>query len=183
MFLALLRAGIQLKQMPRTGWLQRGVPQAENVAAHSYGVALAALALIELIDEPIDVGKALSMAVLHDLPESLTSDIPSPVKRFFPLEGRDSIKTEIERAALTEIVGELEFGDEWKALWEEFVEGKSAESRLIHDADKIDMYLQAIAYEQQTGNQQLAQFWQKPHQFNYPAAQKIYDDLAVSRSP
>ena len=43
---------IQLKQMPRTGWVQQGVPGAENVAAHSYGVVLTALTLAELVDEP-----------------------------------------------------------------------------------------------------------------------------------
>ncbi|MCZ7670255.1 MAG: hypothetical protein M5U34_25360 [Chloroflexi bacterium] len=33
--LKLLLHGNQLKRTPRTGWVQRGVPNAENVAAHS----------------------------------------------------------------------------------------------------------------------------------------------------
>lgn len=81
--IAFLSYGIQLKQMPRTGWVQRGVPGAENVAAHSYGVVLTALTLAELVDEPLDLARLLALATLHDLPEALTSDIPSPVKRFF----------------------------------------------------------------------------------------------------
>ena len=35
--------GNQLKRTARTGWAQRGVPNAENVAAHSFGVVFVAL--------------------------------------------------------------------------------------------------------------------------------------------
>lgn len=177
---SLLLNGIQLKQMPRTGWVQRGVPQPENVAAHSYGVALTAMVLIELVDEPMSVARVLSMAVLHDLPESLTSDIPSPVKRFFPDE-MPNIKTWMERGAMQEMTSSVSFGGNWRDLWEEMSAKVSAESKLVNDADKLDMYLQAFTYEQQHGNRQLAQFWQKQHRFYYAEAQGIYDHLVWLR--
>ncbi|MGB1249438.1 MAG: HD domain-containing protein [Candidatus Promineifilaceae bacterium] len=173
----LLLNGIRLKQMPRTGWLQRGVPQAENVAAHSYGVSLTALALIEAINQPFAVARVLAMAVLHDLPESLTSDIPAPVKRFM---GDKDAKTNMERLALLEITDDVSFGGSWRALWEEYAAEESAESKLVHDADKIDMFLQALTYEQQTGNRLLDQFWQVPYTFFYPEAQSLYDYLRAA---
>lgn len=70
--------GNQLKRTTRTGWARRGVPDPENVAAHSYGVAHITLILAQLLEQPLDLGRALAMAVLHDLPESLTTDIPRP---------------------------------------------------------------------------------------------------------
>ena len=176
----LLLNGIRLKQTPRTGWVQRGVPNAENVAAHSYGVTLAALALVEAIEQPFDVAKVLAMAVLHDLPEVITSDIPSPVKRLFPTNSAD-LKTTIERSALREMTADLPFGEQWRALWEELMAEESAESRLVHDADKIDLYLQAYTYEQQLGNQQLDQFWQKQPTFHFSISQQIYDHLQSMR--
>ena len=39
--------GNQLKRTARTGWVQRGVPNAENVAAHSFGVVFVALVLAQ----------------------------------------------------------------------------------------------------------------------------------------
>ncbi|MCO5198484.1 MAG: HD domain-containing protein [Anaerolineae bacterium] len=179
--IAFLSYGIQLKQMPRTGWVQRGVPGAENVAAHSYGVVLTALTLAELVDEPLDLARLLALATLHDLPEALTSDIPSPVKRFFPQSIEASLKTDLERGAMREIVGEMPFGGAWMVLWEELHAAESAESRLTHDADKLDMFLQAYSYERQMGTRALAEFWTVPFTFAFAATQAVYDELRRRR--
>ena len=173
----LLRHGNQLKQAARTGWVQRGVPEAENVAAHSYGVVFAALVLAQLIDEPVDLGQVLAMAALHDLPEGLTTDIPTPAWRFLP----PNVKTAVERGAMGEILDDVPFAPQMMALWEELHEGETAVARLVHDADKIDMFLQAIIYEEQTGNRHLAEFWTKPYTFHFPQAQAIYERLCALR--
>lgn len=178
----LLTHGVRLKQTPRTGWFQRGVPDAENVAAHSYGVLLAALALAELVDESIDHGRLAALVMLHDLPEALTSDIPAPVKRFFPVAARADLKASIERNALQEAVTDLPFASAWLALWEEMQAEDSAESRLLHDADKLDMFMQAYMYELQTGTRALAEFWHTPHRFHFAPAQAIYDELRRRRA-
>ena len=69
--LALLLHGNQLKRTTRTGWVQRGVPLPENVAAHTFGVVYAVLLLAEWVKRPIDLAAALAMAALHDLPEDV----------------------------------------------------------------------------------------------------------------
>ncbi len=68
------------------------------------------------------------------------------------------------------------------AIWEELHQGQTPEALLVHDADKLDMYLQALMYEKQTGNHQLAEFWEKPHQFSFPEAQNIFDRLLSLRN-
>lgn len=175
-----LSYGIQLKQMARSGWLQRGVPNPENVAAHSYSMGLCALTMMSLIPKPLDQAKILAMVVLHDLPESLTSDIPSPVKRFFPA-GMEDVKRQIERGALAEITQDVPFGAEWRDLWDEYQLAETAEAKFIHDVDRLELYLQAYTYEQQTGNAHLADFWTKPHRFYYEEIQAVYDWLAQNR--
>ena len=165
--------GNQLKRTARTGWVQRGVPQAEDVAAHSYGVVFATMILAQLIEPPIDLGRALSMAALHDLPEGLTTDIPTPAWRFLP----PGIKTDVERGAMQEILADAPFASQFMDVWEELHAAETAESRLVHDADKLDMFVQALVYQEQTGNQHLAEFWETPYRFHYPQAQVIYDEL------
>ena len=115
--------GNQLKRTARTGWVQRGVPQAEDVAAHSYGVVFATMILAQLIEPPIDLGRALAMAALHDLPEGLTTDIPTPAWRFLP----PGIKTDVERGAMQEILADAPFASQFMDVWEELHAAETAE--------------------------------------------------------
>lgn len=178
-----LEYGIQLKEIPRTGCLQRGVRNVENVAAHSYSVALCAMALLDVIeiDPPLNKARVLEITILHDLPESLTSDIPAPVKRFFPAEQYKTLKHHIERNAMQEIVADTPFANRWESLWEEYAASETPEAKLAKDVDKLDMYLQVYAYEQHTGNRRLAEFWETAHTFYYVEAQAIYDLLVDKR--
>lgn len=176
-FLTLLLHGNQLKRTARAGWGQRGVAAPENVAAHSYGVVFAALLLAEIVMEPLDLAAVLAMAALHDLPEGLTTDIPTPAWRFLP----SGAKTSAERQAMEQIAGETPTGRRLLAWWEELLANETAEAQLVHDADKLDQYLQAVVYEQQTGNRLLQEFWLVAHRFHYPQAQAVYDELRRRR--
>ena len=173
----MLLHGNQLKRTARTGWVQRGVPHGENVAGHTYGVAYAALILAELVEEAVDLGKALALAVLHDLPEGLTTDIPAPAWRFLPA----GVKIDVERGAMAEILEDTQFKEQFMAWWEELHLNESVEARLVHDADKIDLYLQALVYEQQSGNAHLQEFWTITPRFHFAPAQAIYEALRSRR--
>lgn len=175
--LALLIHGNQLKRTVRNGWLQRGIADAENVAAHSYGAAFIALVMSEVIPEPLNLQTVLAMAVLHDLPEGLTTDIPTPSWKLLP----PGTKPEVERSAMMAIVGDLPFRQHLLAYWEDLQTSETAEARLIHDCDKLDMYLQAFMYERQTGNRQLAEFWDHEYKFEFEETQAVYDELASLR--
>jgi hypothetical protein len=43
------------------------------------------------------------------------------------------------------------------------------------------MYLQALMYETQTGNRQLAEFWENETAFTFVETQELYDELANLR--
>ena len=175
--LALLGYGNQLKRTIRTGWYQRGIVDAENVAAHSYGVAFVCLAMADIIDKPVNRGKLLAMALLHDLPEALTSDIPAPAWNLLP----PGSKATVELDALQSIVEGMPFGWRWLDYWEELKADESLEARLVHDSDKLDLYLQAYVYERQTGNRQLGEFWAGAHNFHFPETKQLYDQIASLR--
>jgi putative hydrolase of HD superfamily len=173
----LLLHGNRLKQTPRTGWALRGVPAPESVAAHSYGVAYTAMALAQIIDEQIELGKLLALALMHDLPEGTSSDIPAPSWEYMP----PGIKESVEESIMDEILAGDSYTTLLKELWKEWQLGASAEAKLVDDADKLDRYLQALVYENQTSNRTLGEFWEKPAKFHYQQAQAIYEELKSRR--
>ena len=169
----------RLKVTPRTGWAQHGVPCFESVADHSCGVAYAALLLLDLVDEPLDRAKTLAIAIAHDLPESVTGDLSLGGSRHLP----PGAKAIAEQAAMDELLDGLPFGPAWRARWDEFEALATAEAKLVRDADRIDLLVQALAYERTTGNRDLDEFWDfaPVDSFHYEASRRIVTRLQERR--
>lgn len=131
---ALLRTAVALKTLDRAGWKRAGIERPESVAAHSFGVAFAALLRA---GPEHDLGKVLAMALLHDLAEVRVGDIT-------PHDGisRDE-KRRREHAAFGEL---LAHRSDLLALVAELEHGVSPEARLVHGLDKVDMDVTAEFY-------------------------------------
>jgi putative hydrolase of HD superfamily len=175
----LLLQANRLKVTPRSGWATLGLNNAESVADHTFDVAFIALVLAELIDEPVDREKVLTIALIHDLPESATGDIPSPAMRYFPA----GAKRHAEQKAMAEILEGFEFGRRLQRWWQEFEDRSSVEGRLVRDADRIGLFLQVLVYERTSANQYLEEFWesQAGKVFEFPISQKLYERLEKGR--
>ena len=125
----------------------------ETDMEHSFQVAYVAHALAiignELYDKTYDVGKVLSLALYHDLPETITGDMPTPVKYCRP-EMR-AVYKDIERNAGKSLLATLP--EELRGAFTEFIapEGKTAEKALVKVADKISAYLKCLE-ETKAGN-------------------------------
>src|SRR5215207_7694201 len=152
--LALYTQIATLKLLPRTGWLQRGVPNVESIAEHTFGVATLTLLIGDTIDG-LDRGRLLAIAMLHDLAEVLLSDLPASAKRFIGAEQ----KHDAERRALEEMLARLPNRAEYLALWDEYACGCSREARLVKGIDRIEMLAQAFSYER-AGSRALGEFWE-----------------------
>ncbi|MBI2583572.1 MAG: HD domain-containing protein [Candidatus Aenigmarchaeota archaeon] len=139
----------KLKKTERSGWVRNGIPDSESVADHSFRTAILAFILGDKLE--VDGEKLLKMVLIHDLPESITGDITMHDKEY----GR---KSEIERKAMEKLCSSTENGNEIMSLWKEFEEGKSKESRLAHELDKLEMLIQSFEYEKQY-NIHLDEFW------------------------
>jgi len=150
---------MRLKSVPRTGWLLRGIRDVESVADHSYGVALFGMLLADLAQrqglEP-DVEKILRMALLHDLTEARTGDLPNTIKRYFDKGALHKADQQIADEMLS-VLGAI--GEEYLLLWQEYEERTSLEARIVKAADKLDLLLQAREYEK-GGAQNLQEFWE-----------------------
>jgi putative hydrolase of HD superfamily len=137
-----LLEALTLKELPRAGWLRVGVAAPESVAAHAWGVAWLVLALAP---PEVDRGRALAMAVLHDLGEVRVGDIT-------PHDGVDaSTKGRLEGEALAELLAPLSHREELLGLWRELEHASSPEARFVKACDKLDMALQASHYRRARG--------------------------------
>jgi putative hydrolase of HD superfamily len=157
----------------------RGVSDAESVADHSFGVAFIALVLAQIVEHPVDTTKLLTIALLHDLPEAVLSDIPSPASDYLSRNA----KTTAEHDVLSALLEEFPQHGQWQTWWREFEEQASIEGRLVRDADRLDMLLQAYVYEQATGNQWLREFWIEVSEdsFACAASRSLFDALCQAR--
>lgn len=144
---------VSLKMLPRTGWLQRGIPAAESVAEHSFGIAALALVLTAA-DASFNRERVLAMAVVHDLAEALLGDLPLSARRLIG----ESAKRDAERRAMAELCAALPGGDHLILLWEEYAAGATREARFVKALDRVETLVQALAYER-AGNRSLDEFW------------------------
>jgi putative hydrolase of HD superfamily len=168
-----------LKRMPRTGWQMRGVPQVESVAEHSFGVVFVALALADAIEaetrtKTLDMAKILVMALLHDLAEVRLADLPVSATRLIP----PAVKSEAEASAMDDLLAPLPAAERWKALWQEFEDRASPEGRLVRDADKLEMMVQCLRYEQ-AGSRGLDEYWRAMDRWEWhnPLCAELYARL------
>jgi len=181
----LLDHGSILKRLPRTGWLLNGVVPCESVADHTAGVALLTLTLAGAInadwrgaglDAPLDTGRAVTLAVLHDVAESVVTDLP---KRSAELIGAEA-KHRAEAEAITGLLAELPGGHDYTILWNEYDARSTPEARLVADADKLEMVHQALQYER-AGHRTLDEFWYG-YRWNYGLCEHLYEVLQRQRS-
>ena len=109
----------------------------ENDAEHSWHLALMVILLAEYADEPIDVGHAVKLVVIHDLVEIYAGD--SPV--FVP--GAAADQAEREEAAAERLFGLLpaDQAAEIRALWDEFEAGRTPEARFCKAMDRLEPML------------------------------------------
>jgi putative hydrolase of HD superfamily len=149
----------RLKTLDRTGWTLRGqAPGAESVAAHSYGVAVAAMMLADEVRArgvAVDMERVLRVALMHDWAEARLGDMPRTAVLYFGAETR----RKAERAAFDDIVREAAAGLSYSALHEDYEQRESLEARLVKAADIIDLLVQALAFER-AGARGLDEFWE-----------------------
>ncbi|HEX8163905.1 MAG TPA: HD family hydrolase [Pyrinomonadaceae bacterium] len=151
----------RLKRLDRTGWVLRGLaPGAESVAAHTFGVALAAMLLADGVRArgvEVNVERVLRLALLHDLAEARTGDMPRTMAKYYGAGARRAA----EGAAFGEMIEGLgaEQGAEYAGLHEEYEGRATIEARLVKAADIVDLLAQALAFER-AGARELDEFWE-----------------------
>ncbi len=181
---ALLDQVNHLKHLPRAGWLLAKVSGPESVADHTTATTILALFLAEMVNQdlmdnglttPLDIPRVVTLALLHDLAESVLTDLP---KRSSQLLGAD-VKHGAESQAMTQILADLPNAAYYLDLWGEYDAGITPEARLVKDADKLEMVHQALSYAQR-GHTNLDEFW-TGHVWHYAATRTLFAQLMAPR--
>jgi putative hydrolase of HD superfamily len=131
----LLLQATELKALDRAGWKRVGITHPESVAAHSWGVAFAALVRCPA---HLDRARVMAMALVHDLPEVRVGDL-TPHDSVHPDEKH---RREFDTAkALFTAHPEL------LSLWTEAAEQRTPEAKFLKELDRLDMGIQAEKYQ------------------------------------
>ena len=137
---------LRLKKLKRSGWVRNNVDDPESVADHSFALALLALQFANKLN--LDAYKAATIALIHDVGESIIGDI-TPHHGISRQE-----KSKKEAVAVKEILKDKELHE----LWLDFEESRTEEGRLVKQLDKLEAYMQARNY--QLSDDILAEFHQ-----------------------
>jgi putative hydrolase of HD superfamily len=163
--LSFFRTAGKLKTVRRQGWVDRGVPEAESVADHTFRALVMTWVLGRMAG--LDTDRLLRIMLLHDLPEAEAgdatpyadalghaSDLADLVPRWRHLVSSEQLaaarrgKRHLEQQAAEQIARELPtgLGDELVELWLDYTERRSPEAKFAAQIDKLEAALQAIEY-------------------------------------
>jgi putative hydrolase of HD superfamily len=123
----------RLKGVERRNWLADG-SRRENTAEHSWHLGIAAMVFAGFATEPVDVGRAVCMALVHDIVEIDAGDTFA----YDTSELADSKRAREEQAA-DRLFGILP-GDlcaHFRELWEEYERGDTPEARYVMAVDRV----------------------------------------------
>ncbi len=156
----------ELKRIPRTGWLDRGVPagETESVADHSLLTTL--IAWICMTSGPeLDADRVLKLALVHDLTEAIFGDLPPYDRKDVPVDDPEALraffsvrhlrspedtiaKREAESSAAAEMlammppIAHAQIG----SLLAEYEAQKTPEAQFVRQVDRLEAFLQSRAY-------------------------------------
>lgn len=130
--------------------------QNENLKEHSFDTATIALALAVIKNEvyggKVDIGKVASIGLFHDATETITSDLPTPIK-YYNEEILSAFK-KIEKEASNSLVAMLP--SVLKPKFKAFLTQQSEdveEWKIIKEADRVAAHIKCII-ESEFGNRE-----------------------------
>jgi putative hydrolase of HD superfamily len=131
--LAFFMEADRLKGVERRNRLADG-SRRENTAEHSWHLGIGALILAPFASEPVDVAKAVAMALVHDIVEIDAGDT-------FAYDEADGAATKQarEEAAADRLFGVLpiDTGQRFRELWDEYERGDTPEARFVMAIDRL----------------------------------------------
>lgn len=128
-----------LTKIPRIGWILAGVPDPERVSDHCYETAVIAYLLSQQMDEPVDMGKVLAMALFHEVGEVRITDLP---RRSGPYV--KAFKHKAEREAAGDILDGV--AESIHELLREMHDLETVEARLVEAAEELQIIAAALYY-------------------------------------
>ena len=147
-----------LDRVPRAGFLLRGVTEPESVAAHSHSLALLCSLVCRSLPGQFDETRVVAMALIHDLPEVETMDIPMPAGTEEFKRAKDVTESNVMKALSADVDSSI------TEIYLEYASGSTNEAKLVKGLDKVQMMIKVLGYERE-GRGVLEDFWINPKNF------------------
>jgi putative hydrolase of HD superfamily len=158
------------------GWRQHLGTDCANVLDHTIRVQWLALILARMETgqgKSVDENKILKMALVHDAPETRTSDL-SYVQKVYADENEDKAATDMFKDTI--------LPDFYSNILKEYHERKSLEAKIVKDADNLDVDLELYELAERgsllpakwKGNRQLI----RDEKLYTDSAKKLWDNLS-----
>lgn len=144
-----------------------------NLAEHTLRVIWIAATIAKY--EKVNLDKVIKMALVHDVGESRTGDAHYVAKMYTERNEEKAIGDIFEGAGLAE---------EFVNLWKEYEKRDSLESKIVKDADNLDIEFEL--QEQAAKGSRLKDEWQEERkEFVYPAlytetGKRIWEEVSSS---
>ncbi|TVY16015.1 HD domain-containing protein [Lachnellula arida] len=138
----------RLKTTKREGWRRFNITQGESISDHMYRMALITMFAPPSLSSRLNIPHCTKMALVHDMAEALVGDI-TPVDGVSKPEKnrRESTTMDYFTQSLLSKVNNGMTGAEIRAVWQEYEDSETLESKFVHDVDKIELVLQMVEYE------------------------------------
>ena len=150
-----------LKDVTRTGWVLKGVDEAESVADHTWRMELM---VILLTPRSLNREKLMEMCVIHDLGEINIGDIKWETGKNVLSSPKAKHKDEL--TAIANIFNGHKDAKKYIDLLKEFNEQKTLEAKFLKQIDKLEMALQALEYERRGyPYESLNEFWENAEKY------------------
>ena len=157
MLYGFIRSAINLKNLPRQGWIRVGIPLSavESIADHSYNTAMLSLLLsdihnIKFPEQALNSEYVMRIAIVHDLPECQFQDFDRQIQLLLGEDEYNELKHKLLINASTELLSLIlnkEVKLQWKKMFHDVIYRVSPESRFVSYVDKMEVLIQALAYE------------------------------------
>lgn len=134
-----------LKKTKRQGWINKRIPHqnVESVSDHMYRMSIMSWIFSS---SDIDLNKCIKMSLIHDIAESLVTDITPD--DLIPKDEKIAREFKTINYLLSLINNfNCSFANEILDLWMEYEENASLEAKYVKDLDKYEMIQQAWEYE------------------------------------
>lgn len=110
-------------------WRRFLSPGFANLAEHHFRVFWVAM-IIAAQEKNVDTGKIAKMVMVHDITESRTGDVDYISRQYVERH---------EKLGIQDILKETSVEEEFYAIWQEYETRQSLESKIVKDADNIDV--------------------------------------------
>ncbi len=173
----------RLKTTKREGWRRFGITNGESIADHMYRMSLITMLAPSSLASRISIPHCTKMALVHDMAESLVGDI-TPVEGVSKAEKSRRESTTMDYLC-TSLLGKFDrgsAGNDLRAIWQEYEDGETLESKFVHDVDKMELILQMVEYEKvHDGQLDLGEFSWVARRVQLPEVKAWCDELLQDR--